>query len=355
VSGTKRVLVQAGVWLLYTACLLWAYPRFGPQVLALSALPVAIGAALEGPRAGVGLALGSGPYHVGLMLAIDPPFAASYLAGDGLFGTLVLIAVGGLVGWMRDVNRELRRELARRSSVVRFARRAAAETDPDRLLGALLDEARCLVGADGGTVRRWDEPSRTLVPIRSTFGGGQVRPLGLGQGIAGRAAARREPVVIADRSAEPGTAGWDGSLRSRSGIAVPVFHEGQLLGVLSVANLRRRARFAAGDVEAIEILASIAAAALAGLERSRLAGALLAARTAQHEMRNAISAAVACAALIADDPGQPGDLRLLAEEALRGTTRASGDLERLGRLTRIREREWGPEAETTIDLVRSAV
>ena len=104
----------------------------------------------------------------------------------------------------------------------------------------------------------------------------------------------------------------------------------------------------------------VAAAALVGMRRlrrekdaARLEGALLAARTAQHGVRNALCAAVACAEIVADDPDVPEELRELGREALRVTRRADAELEWLGQLRRIEERRWGPSCPSTIDLERS--
>src|SRR5688572_26176472 len=91
------------------------------------------------------------------------------------------------------------------------------------------------------------------------------------------------------------------------------------------------------------------------VESAQLEGALLAVRTAQHGIRNALTAAVACAEIVADDPSLPEELRRLGAEAVRGTRRANDELEKLGQLSRIEERDWGPNSRSTIDLERSAL
>ena len=91
------------------------------------------------------------------------------------------------------------------------------------------------------------------------------------------------------------------------------------------------------------------------LESAQLEGVLLAVRTTQHGLRNALCAAYACAEIVADDPNVPEELRRLGAEAVSGTRRATDELEKLGQLSRIEERDWGPNSRSTIDLERSAL
>jgi GAF domain-containing protein len=56
--------------------------------------------------------------------------------------------------------------------------------------------------------------------------------IGLGQGVCGAAAQRRETVIVPDVHAFPGHIACDTA--SRSEIVVPLIHEGRLLGVLDL-------------------------------------------------------------------------------------------------------------------------
>src|SRR5919205_1854452 len=95
----------------------------------------------------------------------------------------------------QSVERE--RTLARREGLLRLARQLAAESDPERLLSALLAETTALMAATGGLVSRWDEGQRVLVPIRSTI------PVAVGSGepslareASNNAVLRRSVVVL---------------------------------------------------------------------------------------------------------------------------------------------------------------
>jgi PAS domain S-box-containing protein len=85
-------------------------------------------------------------------------------------------------------------------------------------------------------------------------------------------------------------------------------------------------------------------------DNARLEGALLAVRTMQHELNNQLLLTAGYAELISQDPALPERLRALAEHALHGATEAAAILARLDQLTEIRELNWGPRLEPTIDL-----
>jgi hypothetical protein len=350
-----RVILVAVAWEVYAALFLRLYSAESQGVAAVAALPVTITAALFGTRIGLLTALASVP--AGILLAeASGAGAPPYVDVGWGMGTVILHGIAALVGIMRAMNVRLKRELARRNATLRFARVAAAETNPDRLLSAMLDEASSLLGAEGGVVRRWDEAAQLLLPVQVTSVQRPLRPaLCLGEGMSGRAAAQRKPVVVSDYQNEFGATSRLGRGGLRAGVSVPLLHEGRLLGTVSLHDPHGVHTFLPEDVEVLEVLASTAAAALVGLEITRLEGALLAVRTAQHGIRNALSAAVACAEIVADDPTLSSDLRRLGEEAVRGTRRANEELERLGQISRIEEQDWGPNSQTTIDLERSAL
>jgi GAF domain-containing protein len=68
--------------------------------------------------------------------------------------------------------------------------------------------------------------------------------IGLGRGVCGTAAQRRETIIVPDVQAFPGHIACDSA--SRSEIVVPLVHQGQLLGVLDLDS-PQLARFDAED------------------------------------------------------------------------------------------------------------
>ena len=125
----------------------------------------------------------------------------------------------------RDAERAL--ALARRASMLRVARRFAAETDPDILLRDLILEAVTLVQGEVGAVYRWDESDQLLLPVATSSPGDlNGMALRLGQNAVGRAAQQRAPVLV---NCDPNAVDQAGSE-----VAVPLLYEGRLVGSLSV-------------------------------------------------------------------------------------------------------------------------
>ena len=94
----------------------------------------------------------------------------------------------------RDAERA--QALARRASMLRVARRFAAESDPDTLLRDLIVEAVTLVKGEVGTVYRWDEAEQQLLPVATSSSGELTRtgaPARRGRRRPGGPAARPGP------------------------------------------------------------------------------------------------------------------------------------------------------------------
>src|SRR3954471_23876983 len=165
-----------------------------------------------------------------------------------------------------------------------ISRRLASEADGSAVLTRLLNEAVAFLQADAGTVHRWDEQRNRLVVVCNTLlRGGPPVVVPIGQGAVGQAVLRRAPVVITAYQSATNIVPAAKLVGARSALAVPLLHQNRLLGALGVFSFDPTRRFGAAEVESLELLGGMAAAALVGVERARLDGALLAARTAQHE------------------------------------------------------------------------
>jgi PAS domain S-box-containing protein len=280
---------------------------------------------------------------------------------DGSWRTIEAVArnllaepsVGAIVINARDVTEQVHLR-TRREALLRVARRLALEAEPEQVMRSLLAEAVDLTGGSFGLVACWDETRQVLCPVWSTL---PMRrdpvDVRLGEGAGGQAAARREPVIINDYQDAPGTVASARQAGLRAMISAPLLHEARLLGVVTVASDAPGQHFDQEDAALLELLASLAAAVLVGLERSRLEGALLAARTAQHALNNQLALTVGYADLLAADPRLPPELREMAGEALSGAQAAAATLEQLQCITRLEEIDQaGPGP--VLDLARSA-
>jgi GAF domain-containing protein len=138
----------------------------------------------------------------------------------------------------------------------------------------------------------------------------------------------------------------------RSDVAVPLLHEGRLVGGLAVRTGARGLTSSKENVESLEMLAGVAAAALVGLERAQLVAVTLAARELAHVLNNDLALPVGALELLREDPTLPPHLCQIVDEAGAGLQSAAGHVRRLQQVVRIQTKETpvGP----ALDLERSA-
>ena len=241
----------------------------------------------------------------------------------------------------------------RREALLRLARRFAAETEPGRLLENLLSEAIDIVGGSAGMVTRWDDEDQVLSAVGASTPALEGQKLRLGEGASGRAAEQRAPVLLRreDKDSAPDPVLVEADLLSA--IAVPLLHEGRLVGTLAIGTSSAAKEFNQDDTELLEMLASTAAAALVALEHARLDGVLLAARTAQHELNNQLAVARGYAEMLVGSPDLPPHLSAMAEEVMNAADDAAGIVRQLRNISRIHEHTWNQPGDTTIDLALS--
>lgn len=249
----------------------------------------------------------------------------------------------------REAERE--RMLARLNGLLRLARRFAAEGNVEQVLTELLDEAMSALGAIGGGLLRWDEHQEVLVPVRSSLLNEETWVVHTAErGASRRVIEERRPVIMNDYQQDVVEDTPARRAGIRAAVAAPLLDEGRLLGVLVVVTDQPGVQFTAEDAQILELLASLGAAALVGLERARLDGVLLAARTAQHELNNRLTLTTGFAELLSRDGELPERLRTAAMHAWQGAKDAAQILQQLQRVTHLEETDWGPELHRTIDL-----
>lgn len=187
------------------------------------------------------------------------------------------------------------------------------------LLAAIVEVARAIFQAKASSVMLLDDDANELV-FEAVAGEGEETLLGTrlpaGTGIAGWVAATRQPLVLEDVQSDPrfahDVAAGTGYV-PKGLMAVPLLHEEEALGVLSV--LDRQARFTLQEMELLGLFASQAAVALDLLRRARRAEAVL----AGEEPDVAVVARLAAALERLGEERRPAALKLLAalEDALR--------------------------------------
>ena len=225
----------------------------------------------------------------------------------------------------------------RREALLRLARHVAGTTEPSALFAILLDEALRLSGLEAGFVSQLSDEAESvvaqqLVGITEAEAGSLLSTM---REVAAAAAAYRQPAK-------------DGSC-----MAVALIHEGQLLGTLALGTRDNQRTFNREETENLETMGGFCAAALAALERARLAGVLLAARTAQHELNNRLGVVLGYAEMLAEYPDLPETMTDLVTEIVSGAKDLAETVDQLRRVTRIRETPRPSLTGTTLNLHES--
>ncbi len=159
----------------------------------------------------------------------------------------------------------------RLEDVQRVTEAALAYLDLDDLLDELLQRLREILRADTAAVLLVEDDGRTLTARAAKGLEEEVERgfhLPIGRGFAGRVAATRQPVIIADLDNSPVEV-VNPLMREkgvRSLLGVPLIVEGRVVGVLHVGTLTPR-DFQKGDVELLQLVADRVALSI---ERSRL-------------------------------------------------------------------------------------
>jgi GAF domain-containing protein len=230
-------------------------------------------------------------------------------------------------------------------------RRLATAVEARDLLAKLTAEATALVDGSFACVARWDTHQEQLVFLSTA----ESRSVGKatvsrGEGAFGQAAERRETVVVHAYDEQVSSAREAPLAGARAVVAAPLLHKNQLLGVVGVASIESPDAFNTMDAQSLEVLAGVGASALAGLERARLDGVHLAAKTLEHELNNRLALTVGYSELVENNPATPESVRRYASAAAQGARDASKLIDRLVTLPEVRETDWGAVVGTTIDL-----
>jgi signal transduction histidine kinase len=225
----------------------------------------------------------------------------------------------------------------RREAMLRLARHVATATESAELFAMLLEDGLQLSELEAGVVSQVADENETVVA----------------QQLIGVSAAEAGPLLSAMREVAALAAAQRRPAVEGSCLALALVHEGQLLGTLALGTRDTRRTFSREEAETLETMAALVAAALAALERARLEGVLLAARTAQHELNNRLGVVLGYAEMLAEYPGLPETTADIVNEIVSGAKDLAETVDQLRRVTRIRETPRPSLTGTTLDLHES--
>lgn len=171
---------------------------------------------------------------------------------------------------MRDVteNKRAQEEIHRRaeelSALYEITRDLGAGQELPELLQSVAQRAAELLGATGAGIYLYDPEHRELeIAVRY---GAAVKPgvrLRLDEGMAGRVAQTRQPLIVDDYSTWPGRAAIYDDIPFRAVVEVPMLYGGELVGVLVVHEIGDSTRtFSESDAQLLSLFASQAASAV---------------------------------------------------------------------------------------------
>ena len=176
----------------------------------------------------------------------------------------------GTIGVITDITAriqaetELRRRAEEITALYETTRDLTAQRDLTALLSTIVERARTLLRAPGGGIYLYDEARNDLEMAVSV---GVAVPVGvrlpLGQGMAGRVAQSRQPLIVDDYQTWEGRAPQYASIPFRAVIQAPMLYEEKLIGVLAVQEIGESERkFTQQDLDLLMLFAHQAALAV---------------------------------------------------------------------------------------------
>ncbi len=176
----------------------------------------------------------------------------------------------GQTGVAQDITERKRaeQELQRRANEItalyETTRDLATQQDLPTLLRSIAERAAALLAVPGGAIYLYDATRGDLEVALTT---NAIVPTGtrvnLGEGMAGRVAQARQPLIVNDYSAWPQRSPQYKGVPFSSVIEVPMLYGGELIGVLAVYETDRKTRtFTDADARLLSLFAGQAASAV---------------------------------------------------------------------------------------------
>jgi two-component system, NtrC family, sensor kinase len=206
------------------------------------------------------------------------PFSPVEIALLQTFADQAVIAIQNtrLLGELQARTQELSRSVERLTALGEVGRAVSSTLDLETVLTTIVSRAVQLSGLDGGVLFEYDEAAEEFVHRAAAETGGVLAQARRGvryrrgEGALGRTAITLQPVQVSDITV-PGA--YDSRVREnliesgvRAILAVPMVHQGQLIGCLGVT----RNSPGAFPAETIELLRTFAAQSALAIQNARL-------------------------------------------------------------------------------------
>lgn len=243
-----------------------------------------------GIRSGLYVPLKSGERIIG-SIAVESETPNAFDEADEQFLSIIAaqVAAGIENARLYQESKEQAREFA---ALYEIAHAVAAHHDLDRVLETIVERTARLMGTSICGIYLYEEQNDELVMainvgLPSALG---VR-LKMGEGLCGQIAQSRQPLKIEDYRTWAGRSPHYEGVPLRAVLGVPMIYNGELLGVLSVAEMGDSERkFSDNDVRLLSLFANTAASAIYSARLFRQLEVQVQRLTALHEIDSAIAA-----------------------------------------------------------------
>lgn len=153
-------------------------------------------------------------------------------------------------------------------NLLNMAKILNSETDIDSLLSKLSDVAKEACNSDFASILLVDSSTNELY-FKTALGGkgSAIKSIRIpfGSGIAGWVAQRGEPLIVNDAAKDPrffGDVDKRSKFKTNNLLAVPIFFENEIIGVIEVGNKQNNEKYTNEDMEILSVIASQAGIAL---------------------------------------------------------------------------------------------
>lgn len=283
-SPREKAIVATSAIIAYLLAFVPIYQHIEGEIGALALPPVTLVALLYGVRAGFIASVAAIPVHMLLLNVAGVPGLDAIIEAGGVPGHVILIVLGTLLGWLRDVTTSLQRQNALRAASEATLRRRASELkalhettleiarprDVSTLLETIVGRAVRLLDGRGGALYLCDSERRTIRCIVSYQTAKDYTGLThqYGEGAAGTVAETGEPLIINEYHI------WSGGLDVYQGdgyytavMSAPMTWEHSPIGVLNIYHNHQTRHF---DTSDLELLSRFADQAAIAVENARL-------------------------------------------------------------------------------------
>jgi len=196
---------------------------------------------------------------------IFPSYLSASILTDACGRPIGIMGVSRDISEMKRAEQELKHRADEFTALYQTTRDLTTQYDLPALLQTIVERAANLLGAPGGGIYLFD---RERGDLRFEAVKGLHKPptgtrLALGEGLAGRVAQSRQPMIVVDYGNSEYRSPKFAGLPITAVVEVPMLYQGELIGVLSVYEFESTARkFVRADSRLLELFAAHAASAV---------------------------------------------------------------------------------------------